>query len=336
MLRNNFVSSLFLALSLTLGASSALADGADTCELLSKGPGVDLTSSEVNLHQMLDSFLKDLKAGNFEHLTDYFHPVAKVPSTFGEKLKAIIDQRYEGKHDFTIFRVWRLTAPNADKPVFANCPENDGAKIIGSFGYKKQFVVWIQIMAENELGRLLLSVAPDKDKTKIVGLRIEQATESGQDWRAWAAKGEAAEAAKNTREAYVDFDIAQKLIDGKDFVVYPVQMKLLERRDALYTQPKLIEAINKDLGVDSMAYVGTLLAKEGSGLFLREFLKKELTANETTQLCVARGRALQKAGWLTSAQGVRCNFLYKGMDPRKDSALGGIYLTPEDLRNTKK
>ncbi|RZA24472.1 MAG: hypothetical protein EOP10_09790 [Proteobacteria bacterium] len=301
----------------------------DSCEILSRGPGVDLAGTEVTLHTQLEGILKDLKDKNFEGFAKYFHPRAKVKRDIGEKLESIINNRYEAPLQFTVFRVWRLKTPAAGKAIFNDCPEAEGARIVGSYGYEKQYAVWIQIMGQNELGRLIFSIAPDKGKDLIAGFRIQQWTQTGDG-------GELAESKQNAREAYFAYDISQKLVDGKDLVVYPVQAQLLRKRDEMFTQAKLLAAMNKDLGVDSIAYIGTLLAREGSGLFIREYLKAEKATTELHDMCLKRGRDLKAKSWLKESQGLRCNFLFKGMDPQKDSALGGFYFTPEDLKLSKK
>ncbi|MBC7532138.1 MAG: hypothetical protein H7318_11200 [Oligoflexus sp.] len=308
----------------------------DNCELLSRGPGVALQDSEVTLHSFLEKVIDDLQQDKFQHLSEYFHPRAKVKSDLGEKIRSIIMNRYNAPLQYSIFRVWRVTSPSASKQILENCPESDGAKIITSFGYSKQFAVWIQIMSQNELGRLILSVAPDKGKVSIVGFRIQQWTQSGEDWRTWAGKAEAAEAKKDPKLAYLAYDISQKLLDGKDFVTYPIQPVLIQKRDEMFSQAKLIEAVNKDLGITTTAYVGTLLAKEGSGMFLREYIAKELPTSTLRDMCASHGHTLQKTGWLSQSQGLRCNYIFKGMDPLHDSGLGGFYITADDLKPNKK
>ncbi len=318
-------------------ATEALAKPSqDTCELLSKGPGVDLTSSEVTLHNTLEAIMSDLNSKELSKFSRHFHPKARVKSDIGDKLKSIISSRYDTPWQFSIFRVWRLKSPSAGKPLIDTCPEGDGARIIGAFGYEKQYAVWIQIMGQNELGRLILSIAPDKGRDLIVGFRIQQWTQSGADWRAWAGKAEEAEAKKDLKEAYLNYDISQKLIDGKDLVVYPVQAEIIKRRDALKTKKKIVEEMNQDLKINSIAYVGTLLAKEGTGIFIREYIKAERPAAELHDLCLRRGETLKAKAWLKESQTLRCNFIFKGMDPEQDSQLGGFFFTPEDLRKPKK
>lgn len=308
----------------------------DSCELLSRGPGVALQDSEVTLHTFLENLIKDLQQDKFDKLSEYFHPRAKVKEDFGGKIRSIINNRYNAPLQYSVFRVWRISSPDSSKQILDNCPESDGAKIISSYGYDKQYAVWIQIMGQNELGRLIFSIAPDKGKNSIVGFRIQQWTQSGDDWRTWAQKAEEAEAKKDIKQAYFAYDVSQKLQEGKDLVIYPLQTALLRKRDEMFTQAKLVETVNADLGIKSTAYVGTLLAKEGSGIFLREYIAKELPSSTLHDMCIARGKGLEKSGWLNGKQGLRCNFLFKGMDPLQDSGLGGYYMTAEDLHPPKK
>lgn len=313
-------------------APAELPKPSETCELLSRGPGVDLASTEVTLHTQLESILKDLKEDDLSGFAKYFHPRARVKRDIGEKFKSIVSSRYNSPLQYSIFRVWRIKTPGSGKAVLDDCPEADGARIIGAYGYDKQYAVWIQIMGQNELGRLFLSITPDKDKLLIAGFRIQQWTQNGDDWRVWVGRAEQAEANKNLKEAYFDYDVSQKLLEGKDLVVYPVQAAILHKRDEIFTQANLVAAMNKDLGIDSIAYAGTLLAKEGTGLFIRETIKGEKPSSELQDMCLQRGLSFRKSGWLKESQGIRCNFLFKGMDPQKDSPLGGFYLAPEDLK----
>ncbi|RYZ81163.1 MAG: hypothetical protein EOP04_24525 [Proteobacteria bacterium] len=60
----------------------------DSCELLSRGPGVALQDSEVTLHTVLESFLSDIQKNNFDKLITYFHPRSKAKSDIGPKIKS--------------------------------------------------------------------------------------------------------------------------------------------------------------------------------------------------------------------------------------------------------
>lgn len=306
--------------------------GAD-CELLSRGPGVDLQKSEVTLHSFLDEFMTSLRTSKFSTFHQFFHPRAKTPKDIGDKLEAILDNRYNKPWQFSVFRVWRIKSPEGSKALLDSCPDSDGAKVISSFGYDRQFAVWIQIMGQNELGRIILSVAPDKAKMSIVGFRIQQWTQLGDDWQTWTQK---AEKAQTPLEAYFALDIAQKLLEGQDFVIYPQQAALIESRDKLFTQESLVKKLNGDLKVDSIAYIGSMMTREETGIILREFVSPDEPTQKLNDLCFKRGKELLTLGWLQAKQSLRCNFLVKGMDPRRDSPLGGLLFTSADLHKVQK
>ena len=54
-------------------------------------------------------------------------------------------------------------------------------------------------------------------------------------------------------------------------------------------------------------------------------------------MCLAIGKELLTKKWFNAIDGgLRCNYIFKGMDPNKDSKIGGYYLTKNDLSNEKK
>lgn len=323
-LRNGLAASLLL-----LGTKAY----AGECELLSRGPGVDLQKSEVTLHGLLEEFMAALRDSKYENFERFFHPKAKMPKDIGGKIQSILDNRYNRPWQFSVFRVWRIKNPQASKEILDSCPETDGAKIITTFGHERQFAVWIQIMSQNELGRIILSVAPDKAKTSIVGFRIQQWTQLGNDWQSWAQK---AEKAPSPIQAYFDLDIAQKLVEGQDFVIYPQQPILIQAREKLFTQESLVKKLNSELKVDSIAYIGSMMTREETGIILREFVSPDDPTQKLNDQCLKRGKELLNLGWLQDKQSLRCNFLVKGMDPRQDSPLGGLLFTSADLHKVQK
>ena len=307
-----------------------------SCELLSRGPGVDLLQQEALLHTALKEFVDALQRGKFEDLSTFFHKRAKVDAKIGEKIRILLANRYDEPIQYSVYRVWRLRSAAAGKDLVRNCPESQEATLISQFGYEKQFAVWLQIMGQNELGRIILALAPDKGRVSIVGFRLQQWTQQGSDWEAWTLKGQSELKAGDTKQAYLSFDIAQKLLTGEDFVIYPQQKLLRDQRDQIFSQTALVNQINEEAKTKSIVYVGSLLAREGSGMLMREIV----TPNDSTQalhdLCLSRARKLQELGWLKEKSGLRCNYIYAGMDPTQDSQLGGFYLSPTDLKNTQK
>lgn len=328
--------SCFATLSRQAAANPSPTIKAQTCELLSRGPDVQLLQQEAMLDSFLKDFLSALREKKLEALKNFFHPRAKVSSSIGEKIQAILDNRYDSPLQFSVYRVWRLRSTEASKAIVRDCPESDGASVITQYGYEKQFAVWLQIMGQNELGRLILALAPDKGKISIVGFRIQQWTQQGSDWEAWAKQAQTYLQSGEKIQAYFAFDVAQKLVMGEDFILYPSQKQLADARDQIYSQADLVNQLNQQLKTQSIAYVGSLLTKEGTGVFLREIVSPSDTTKILQDLCKKRGQSLQSLNWLKDNQGLRCNFIFAGMDPTQDSQLGGFYFSPSDLKNPQK
>ena len=308
-----------------------------TCDLLSRGPGVALQNQEVLLHSVLSDFLDDLKNNRWEKLENYFHPRAKRTKDLGEKLRLLLQNRYDTPWQFSVFRVWRIKIPSSGKAILDSCPESSGASVIAQYGYENQYMIWFQIMGQNELGRLMLIMAPDKGKMYATALRLQQWSQQGEDSEAWEQKGITLAKAEQKIPAYFAFDVAQKLLAGEDPVVYPKQRKLLNTRDSIISQTELVKKLNEALKINSIAYIGSLLTKEGTGILIREVVQKQEPTAELQKSCMSRGKALMDLGWLTKGkEGLRCNYIFPGMNPDQDSQMGGFYLAPEDLINNKK
>lgn len=307
-----------------------------SCEILSRGPDVQLQQQEVRLHTFLNELLTVLRSDNYESLNTFFHPRTKVGSKVGTKIHTLLRNRYDQPWQFSVFRVWRLKSKEGSKGLVRNCPDSDGAIIITQYGHETQYAVWLQIMGQNELGRLVLAIAHLDGKMQIVGFRIQQWTELGEDSEAWTKRAQSWLQQNERIQAFFAFDVAQKLLAGEDFVIYPQQRALRDARDELFTQVKIVKLINEQLKTQSIAYVGGLVAKEGTGILIREIVSADEPTHKLYDLCVKRGSALKAKGWLREKQGLRCNFIVAGMDPTQDSPLGGFYLSPSDLKNLQK
>ncbi len=306
------------------------------CEILSRGPEVQLLQQEARLHSFVNELLTVLRSDKYESLSNFFHPGTRVGSKVGTKIHTLLRNRYDQPWQFSVFRIWRLTSKEGTKGLVRTCPDNDGAIIITQYGHETQYALWLQIMGQNELGRLVLAVAPIQGKMQIVGFRIQQWTELGEDAESWTKRAQSWLQQNERIQAYFAFDVAQKLLAGEDFVIYPQQRALREARDELFTQAKIVKLINDQLKTQSIAYVGGLVAKDGTGILIREIVAPDESTHKLHDLCLKRGSSLKRAGWLREKQGLRCNFIVAGMDPTQDSPLGGFYLSPSDLKNPEK
>jgi hypothetical protein len=307
------------------------------CDLISKGPGVALQTQEILLHNFLNEFLEAARKDEWKRIDPLFHPRAKRTKDVGEKMKAILKNRYDTPWQFSVFRVWRISIPNAHKAILDSCPDSSGAHIISQSGHETQYMVWLQIMGQNELGRIMIAVAPDKGKMYATALRLQQWTQQGEDAEVWVQRAEERFKADQKIPAYMALDVAQKLLAGEDLLIYPRQRQIIDARNKIVSQAELVKKLNETLNIKTIAYIGSLLTKEGIGILIREVIEKQEVTSILQERCKSRAEGLFKLGWMVPGKtGLRCNYIFPGMDPQADSPMGGFYFAPDDLIITKK
>lgn len=302
------------------------------CQLLSTGPGVDLKKQNSGLHDLLSDLTAQFKRYDFSGFYKFFHKRAKVKKSIGDKLSAIISHRYQKPWEFSVFRVWELKHKDKAKHIY-DCPEADHSSIISRYGYDTQYAVWMQLMGQNELGRLLLSIAPNKqNQLVIIGFHIQQWTQSGHDWEYWTKEGNRRLEAKQPLHAYFAYDVAHKLLEGGDFVAYKIKSDILETQQKIFSQKDLVSKLQTLVPMQSIAYVATALNRDGVGLFVRLRVAEVKSTNALQKECMDLGTALIKASWLSPEySGLRCNFLLPHEKVEQNGKLGGFYYTRSEL-----
>ncbi len=309
----------------------------ESCRLISTGPGVDLKEENPGLHRLLDDFLKNFKGEEFSKIHTFFHSRAKVKKSIGDKIQAILAHRYSKPWEFSIFRVWELRHPDKSKSIY-QCPQADNSQIISRYGYANQYMVWIQILGQNELGRLLISIAPDtKQELVIVGFHIQQWTQSGKDWEYWTRQGNERLQEKQPLHAYFAYDVARKLLEGGDFVAYEFKKEITATQETIFSQAELVRKLQALVPIQSIAYVASALNRDGVGLFVRLRVPSDKSTADLQKECKALGSALIKASWLNpDYSGLRCNFLLPTEVAERDGRLGGFYFTRAELLQASK
>jgi hypothetical protein len=301
-----------------------------TCFLLDRGPGVQLKEQNPGLHQLVNQLMTQLKNEEPKGFDKLFHPRAKVKPDTGERTFAILKHRYQQDWNFSIFRVWAFFHPEKQKDIH-HCEDDQSLSLVTDHGYQLQYGVWIQIMGQNELGRIYATIAPYKNRLWVTNFHIQQWTHNGQDWQSWVEAGNKALADNKRIKAYIAYDIAQKLLDGGHLIIYKIKKDIIEQRDKLFTQQKLVKAINQELDKHAIVYAGTIMTKKGTGLIVRIQLAKMIPSTEMRTRCKAIGRNLIETPWLQGKGGLRCSYILKGQPVDRDSRIGGYYFNQNDL-----
>lgn len=300
------------------------------CIRLSRGPGVDLETANPGLHQLLTKLMQHLNKRESKNFQKLFHPRAKVEHDFGERVFSILGHRYDKPWIFSVFRVWAILHPEKQR-VSISCEDEAEYTINSRYGYERQYGVWLQIMGQNELGRIFLAISPVNDQLWITGFHIQQWTHLGHDWEYWTLQGNKALEEKDRLKAYVHYDVAQKLLVGGDFINHIARDEIINQRNQLYTPEKLIAEIQEALKDNKIVYAATILSRDGTGLLVREMLSKIPSTHDLQKRCHQFGKTLYEKARLKGDGGVRCSFIVPGEAIDKEGQLGGFYLSQQDL-----
>ena len=308
------------------------AEGAKSpsCKIISRGPGVKLESIDASLQLFTSNLLDALKNTKEEQLETFFHPRLKGAGNIGRRLFATLRNRYATPWDFSVSRVFALYTVSGEKLVLP-CPD-DNIAITALYGYPIQFGIVFSMMAQNELSRIFALVVPRQGVWYVGGFHIQQWTFMSKDFEAWANEGiEAMKSGDNTN-AYLKFDIAQKMLFGGDFLSYPIKEKILESRAAAMSKEGFLDKIKQTSKNSALVYAGTALLNDGPGILIRERLTKDVTTPEIKEACTKSAKAMLDAGTIKPDMGgVQCDFIYPGENPKKQGQVGGFYLSHKQI-----
>ena len=301
-----------------------------SCKAVSRGPGVKLEALDASLQQFAANLLECLKNGKEEQLETYFHPRLKDKGNIGRRLFATLRSRYATPWDFSVTRIFALNTVNGDKTELT-CHADDIA-ITTLYGYPLQFGVIFGMMAQNELSRIFALVVPRDGVWYIGGFHIQQWTFMTKDFEVWTAEGLDAMKAGDPMNAYIKFDIAQKMLFGGDFLSYPIKEKILASRSVALTKEAFLTKIQEAAKNGAIVYAGTALLNDGPGIIIRERLTKDATTPELKDSCHKSAKNLLDAGVIKGDMGgVQCDFIYPGDNAKKQGQLGGFYLARKEI-----
>lgn len=302
------------------------------CVVADRGPGISVEKVDLKLDQFLEAILSNLRHEEHQKFREMFHPRAKAPHDIGEKIFANIKNTYEKPWQFSVFRLWALYDAEASKEHIP-CPGDEGVTLTTRYGYPLQFGLWLQVMGQNELGRIFVAVVPDRTGAwKIGGWHFQQWTHQGKDSSQLVQEALAAENNKDIITAYVKLDVAQKMLFGGEFLTYPVKEEILKHRASLLKSEDWLERVKNVSKNPEVVYAGTALGKDGIGYLLRQRVPGELTVEDLRKKCDYLASNLREAKWIhEQTGGLKCEFLMPGETLEREGKLGGFYLTRQDI-----
>ncbi|MGE0174432.1 MAG: hypothetical protein AB7T49_16675 [Oligoflexales bacterium] len=304
-----------------------------SCSVLSRGPYVNLKDTDAGLDSFVSDFLTKLK-GKDAKVLPLFHDRLRLKADFGEQLYSSLKQTYKEPWDFSVFRIFGLNTVNGDKQDLP-CADED-VLVTTAYGYPFQVGVWIQLLSQSELGRIFAVVAPTKDGWKIVGLHMQQWTQSEKDFEAWIKQSNDYAAKGTPHLAYLSLDVSQKMLFGGDLLTFPLVNAIIAERDKIMTKEALRKKIGAFFPDRDIAYAGTALAEDGPGWVIRERITQEKPTNELMKRCLEAGKKLQMEGWISkNLGGLNCNYVLPGEAAEKPGKLGGFYFSQKDILTKK-
>ncbi len=299
---------------------------------------IDPRGSVGGMDQELDTFLKQvldaIKKKDDKALQPLFHKRLNVGlGAIGETF-AKLDSVYGPPFDVSIYRLWALNTVDGN-PKGLTC-DDDRLIVSPQYGYPLQFGAWLQIMGQKELGRIYLSIVPADGRWNIGAFHAQQWTHESKDFATWAEDGVQTERMGMKEAAYVKYDIAAKLLEGGGFLDIAMRTDIIKARDALMSQADWDKAVRTTLKDDDVVYTSTLLVVGGAGILARIRVPKEISVEDMKTNCRKSAEALLKNQWATHVEGMRCSYILPSDDPKKDSNMGGLFLSFADVLKDKK
>ena len=288
---------------------------------------IDLVFPEYAI--FLRSIVDDLKAARTDSLQRKFHERIRKKG-MGERIFNAMQHKYKKPWDVTVYKSWALATAEGDRAI-VDC-ESEGVSLTTRHSYPFQFGVWLEVMGQNELGRVYISIVPSKNRWIIGGWLNQQWTHAGKDYLAWVEQGQSLVKLGKKRDGFMSLDIAYKLLHGEEFMEFADKAKILTMRDEAGSTKSWPQDLNKIGNRSSVVYAATMFAEEGAGLLVRERVDESLSTVDLRKQCFSLGKQLISSGWLNSnTAGLYCSFITKTEPVEKDGLLGGMYFTQKQI-----
>ncbi len=275
----------------------------------------------------LNKILQDLKIGiqteNVELLKPLFHPQLKVTTAaineVLNKQKTVIGKKYST----SIEQVWAVYSK--ERTVDRIKCEDDVMQISPLYGYDHQISTWIQSTGTLEAGRFFVTLVP-KEKTWYIGnFHWHQWTQKTKDYRNWTEEADGLFKSKNFIAAWVYYDLARKLLNGKTYFVHAGETLISEHQKNFAPGNSWEAEVLKIFPAEKVVHLASVLTTDGVGLMMRFAIDKELSAVAIKEHCKKSLRSLIAQPWFGPLSGLRCGYVLPREPQDKDGHLGSIY-----------
>lgn len=302
-----------------------------SCKKLTYGNDDSKPWREVN--KFVENLLVALKGGDAKQFKEMFHERLKVTRSFAEELLSKLNFRFKAGQKISVYKIWALNSPEG-KPSPIKCDE-DFLSLQPAYGYPLQFFVWLQVLGQKEVGRVLVNVVPVKDQWYLGYYFSQQWTHNGKDYESWVKDARDSLAEKKFLPAYAQLDVAKKLTKTNSYIKLEVEKDIETVQGQIMSEAEWQSEIAKSFRpAFNVVTVGTMFAQNGMGLYLGIGIEKEMTTDKTKETCIQAGRVADLNSWFGSFSALHCSFFLPGEKPEEEGALGGLTLIRKDWQKS--
>jgi hypothetical protein len=289
---------------------------------------------DVALSATLKTLLEAMQAKKPDALAALFHKRLQIPATTLDEVLARVDNTYGAPIGVSVYRLLALNTVDGHATPVACAADRLTATPL--YGYPLQFIAWIQILGQKELGRLAVSLVPADGRWNVGAFDVKQWTHDGKDYAAWTEAGKKAQAAGQKETAFAELDLAFKLTDAGPHLALDVADDVARARDAVMSRDDWTKAMRARLKGRDVVHVGSLFVIGGAGVLMRQRLKKEISVEAMRADCRAAAAALADQPGTAGLTGMRCSYLMPHESASQDGRLGGLYVAFAELKKPGK
>ncbi len=294
-----------------------------SCKPLTSHP-----SGTISITPLLDQFVKkaliSFNTESSQELAKLFHPRLGIKEAQLTEILAKLHTTYGQKLEITVNRLWALNTVDGT-PLGLKCTDPE-ITLNTLYGYNLQFVLWLQIMGSEEIGRIYLPIVFSSGKWLLGGLHVHQWTHDLKNYADWANRAQSSKDQNLDLVAFIEYDLAEKLGNGDRFFILSDIPKIEEKKKAIMTSKDFETKIKSLFPTQAAVYVSTLFVKKGAGILLRFRVDKEISLNSMKEFCNKTKDNLAKVPWSKKIAAIRCSFVLPKEDPEKEGLMGGILL----------
>ncbi|MEZ4740945.1 MAG: hypothetical protein R3B45_00605 [Bdellovibrionota bacterium] len=177
--------------------------------------GADIIDKD--LKDFLTKLSNGFESRNTSELLPLFHPKILDSLIPIKELLSAMRITLGPPFEVSTYRLWAINTVDGD-PSPVTCQEQGKAslKFWPQFGYNLEFAIWLQILGQKELGRIFATLVNKEGHWYIGALHYHQWTHAGKDFEHWVYEGQKDLRDDSLHSAFIKFDIASKLVYGKN------------------------------------------------------------------------------------------------------------------------